>query len=223
MKIIGFSSGAVGGDTNVDRMVKAIMDKSGHESEFVKLNDLNYSACKSCVWLCARPQVCMLEDDLLPYYQKIKEADAVVLGSPIHFGTINAAMSSFISRFWGFRHVTIPIKNKPFVLVLAGAGLEDNTDNDFLRTLELYQVKVLDVIRYTSKIFPCFQCGRHRKCTIGGGHRKCTIGGVYEMYGEKAHTMSITPEFFRKWEDDPKTVIRIEAAGKKLALALSGK
>lgn len=87
MKIIGFSSGVVGRDSNVDRMVKAVMEKSGLESEFIKLTDLNYSACKSCVWMCAGPQLCTLEDDLLPYFQKVKEADAVVLGSPIHFGT----------------------------------------------------------------------------------------------------------------------------------------
>ena len=39
---------------------------------------MNYSGCKGCVHLCAKPQVCLLEDDLLPYYQKIKKADAVV-------------------------------------------------------------------------------------------------------------------------------------------------
>ena len=137
MKIIGFSSGVVGRESNVDRMVKAIMAETGCESEFVKLNDLNYSACKSCVWLCAKPQLCMLEDDLLPYSQKIKEADAVVLGSPVHVGTINAAMVGFISRLWAFRHVTIPIKNKPLVLALCGAfgGKADNAAEDFRRAL----------------------------------------------------------------------------------------
>ena len=122
MKIIGFSAGVVGRDSNVDRMVKAIMEKTGYESEFVKLTDLNYSACKGCVWLCAPPQVCQLEDDLFPYYQKVKEADAVVLGSPVHMSTINATMLSFISRLWGGRHVSITIAKKPFILALCGAG-----------------------------------------------------------------------------------------------------
>ncbi|MEE8400488.1 MAG: flavodoxin family protein, partial [Desulfobacterales bacterium] len=122
MKIIGFGAGVVGRESNVDRMVIGIMEASGHEYEFVKLNDLSYNACKSCVSLCAGPQLCQLDDDLLPYYPKVKEADAVVLGAPIHMATISAAMATFISRLWGFRHVTIPIKNKPFVLALSGAG-----------------------------------------------------------------------------------------------------
>ena len=48
MKIIGFSSGVVEHESNVDRMLKAIMVETGYETEFVKLNELNYSACKSC-------------------------------------------------------------------------------------------------------------------------------------------------------------------------------
>ena len=98
MKIIGFSAGVTGRDSNVDRMVKTIMEKTGYESEFVKLTALNYSACKGCVWLCAEPQVCRLEDDLFPYYDKLKEADAVVLGSPIRQATVSVTMLSFISR-----------------------------------------------------------------------------------------------------------------------------
>ena len=170
MKIIGFSSGVVGHESNVDRMVKAIMEKSDGDSEFVKLNDLNYSACKSCVALCAGPQVCRLEDELLPFYQKVKEADAVVLGSPIHFGSVNAAMVSFISRLWGFRHVSIPIKDKPFVLALSGLGVErsDTSRDDFRRLLRPYQVNILDVVSYYSKIPPCYSCGRHQECRIGG-------------------------------------------------------
>jgi multimeric flavodoxin WrbA len=214
MKIIGFSSGVVGRESNVDRMVKAIMEKSGYEFEFVKLNDLNYSACRSCVWLCAEPQVCVLEDDLLPYYQKVKEADAVVLGSPIHMASINAAMQSFISRLWGFRHVTIPIKNKTFVLALSGAGNEetDTSVDDFNRALMPYQVNILDVVSYYSRIVPCYSCGRHQECRIGG---------AYMIWGEKASTLPITPDLFRKWEDHPETVDKIETAAEKLRKTLS--
>jgi len=214
MKIIGFSSGVVGHDSNVDRMVKGIMLEAGHESEFVKLNDLSYSACKGCVDLCAGPQVCMLEDDLRPYCQKVRDADAVVLGGAVHFATVNAAMASFASRMWAFRHVTIPIKNKPFVLALSGGGggLDNNAAEDFRRLVMPYQVNVLDLVQYASRIPPCYSCGRHQECSIGG---------AYMMWGEKAHSLEITPELFNKWEDRPKTVAAIRAAGRKLADALA--
>ena len=214
MKVIGFSSGVVGRDSNVDRMVKAIMAETDCETEFVKLNDLDYSACKGCVELCAKPQVCMYDDDLKPYCQKVKDADAVVLGGADHFGTVNAAMVSFISRLWAFHHVTIPIKNKPFVLALSGAsgGQGDTAIDDFRKLVELYQVNLLDIVPYASYIVPCYRCGRHTECSIGG---------AYKMYGNAAHSLEIKPEFFRKWEDDPATVSAVKAAGKKLSDALS--
>lgn len=216
MKVIGFSSGVIDRESNVDRMVKTIMDRSGLEFEFVKLTDLNYSACKSCSWLCARPQVCKLEDDLLPYYQKVKEADAVVLGSPIHFGTVSAAMLAFISRLWGYRHVDIAIKDKPFVLVLSGMGVgdpkRDTSEEDFRRALRSLSVNVLDIVKFASKIPPCYRCGRHQECHIGG---------AYRIWGDKTSTLTISPELFRRWENHPETVADVEAAAEKLKTAIS--
>ena len=208
MKIIGFSAGVVGRDSNTDRMVKAIMEKSGYDSEFVKLNDFDYSACKGCVWLCAGPEVCRLEDDLLPYYQKVKEADAVVLGSPVHHSTVSASMLAFISRLWGFRHVNFAIKDKPFVLALCGIGRwQDTTEEDFHRALRSYRVRIVEVVRYSSVIPPCYRCGRHQECHIGG---------AYRIWDDKARTLVITPEIFRRWEDDTETVAKVEAAAEKL-------
>jgi multimeric flavodoxin WrbA len=68
MKVLGFNAGTAGRQGNVDRMVKALFYKTSLETEFVKLTDLTFSACKGCVSLCARPQICMLGDDLFPYY-----------------------------------------------------------------------------------------------------------------------------------------------------------
>lgn len=213
MKIIGFSAGVVGRESNVDRIVREVMDKTGYETEFVKLTDFNYSACKGCVWLCAEPEVCKLEDDLLPYYQKVKEADAVVLGSPVHFRSVSATMLAFVSRLWGFRHVNFAIRKKPFVLALAG-GAEDQprAEEDFRRAVGPFQVDVVDVVKYSSHIPPCYNCGRHQECKIGGAYRR---------WGEEVCDLTIEPEFFRKWEDHPTTVAEIGLAANKLKKAAS--
>lgn len=208
MKIIGFSAGVVGRDSNTDRMVKSIMERSGYDSEFIKLNNFNFSACKGCSWICAKPQVSLLDDDLLPFYQKVKEADAVVLGSPIHHGTIAATMTSFISRLWGFRHVDFAIKDKPFVLATCGIGRwEDTAEEDFRKELRSFRVKIVDVVRHSSVIPPCYRCGRHQECSIGG---------AYAIWGDETHSLTISPELFSRWEDDPETVNKIKVAAEKL-------
>ena len=207
MNVIGFSAGSVGREGNIDRMVKAILAKSGHEIEFVTLTDLTYSGCKGCVQLCAKPQVCMLEDDLQPYYEKIKQADAVVIGTPVYFDTMTATVWAFIERFFGYRHVDIPIAGKPFVVVVGGGLHLDNTVSQLHAVLGKFAVDVIDTVRFQSKVPPCYKCGRHRECEIGG---------MYKMLGEAAKEVKVTQEMFARWEDNCETVAAVDAAAEKL-------
>lgn len=210
MNVIGFSSGVTGRVSNVDRIVTAILDQSGADSEFVKLTDLSYSGCKGCVQLCAEPQVCLLEDDLLPYYQKVKEADAVVVGSPVYMGDVNAAVIGFIERFFGFRHVTHAIRRLPFILVVCGHAVPRGAVTPAQKLQErigYYGVQILDTVQFVSESPPCLSCGRHQECRIGG---------LYYRVGDAAHSMTITPEMFRRWEDHPQTVEQVEDAVDKL-------
>jgi NAD(P)H-dependent FMN reductase len=188
-------------------MVKAILKKSGHEVEFVKLADLNYSGCKGCVQLCAKPQVCRLEDDAQPYYQKVKEADAVVIGTPVYFDTVTSIAWAFIERFFGYRHVDIPIAGKSFVTVVGGAMMLDSAVEQLHKILGMFEVNVLDTVRFHSKVPPCFKCGRHKECEIGG---------LYMMLGEPAKELTITKEMFTRWEDDSATAAAVDAAAEKL-------
>lgn len=207
LKVIGFSAGAVGREGNVDRMVKAVLDGSGHDVEFVKLSDMSYTGCKSCVHLCARPQVCKLDDDLLPYYEKIKEADAVVIGAPVIFGGISGMTVTFIERFFGYRHVSIPIAGKPFIGVVGGAMSVDTASEQLRGALAHFEVNLLDVVTFQSRIPPCFKCGRHKECEIGG---------LYMMLGDAAKELTITPEMFAKWEDDDECMASVKKAADTL-------
>jgi len=207
MKVIGFSAGSVGREGNVDRMVKAILRKSGHEVEFVKLTDLNFSGCKGCVQLCAKPQVCKLEDDAQPYYEKIKQADAVVIGTPVYFDTITATVWAFIERFFGYRHVDIPIAGKPFVLVVGGALKLESAVDQLHKLLSPFHVNVLDTVTFMSKVPPCFKCGRHRECEIGG---------MYMMLGDAAKDVRVTKDMFTQWEDQCEVAAAVDTAAEKL-------
>lgn len=208
MKVIGFSSGVTGRESNVDRIVKAVLERSGGDGEFVKLTDLTYSGCKGCVELCAKPQLCLLKDDLASYYRKIKEADAVVIGSPIYMSDVNGAMITFIERFFGYRHVTVAVGGKPFVAVVCGHRNAAAASEKLRRRLATYRVDVLEVVEYASKVPPCLSCGRHQECSIGG---------LYGVMGNSAHSVVVTEQMFERRECDPETVQRVNDAGATLA------
>ncbi len=131
----------------------------------------------------------------------------MVIGTPVYFNTITSMASAFIERFFGYRHVDIPIADKPFVLVVGGALMLDSAVEQFHKVLAALEVNVLDTVRYLSKVPPCFKCGRHRECEIGG---------MYMMLGEAAKEVKVTKEMFTRWEDDSEVAAAVDAAAEEL-------
>lgn len=75
---------------------------NGAETEIIHLYDLNYKGCISC-FSCKKKGgksygKCAVIDDLSQILERIRSIDALILGSPIYFGTITGQMKSFIER-----------------------------------------------------------------------------------------------------------------------------
>lgn len=74
----------------------------GATTELVHLYDLDFKGCKSCFACKTRGGKsygkCILNDDLAPVLEKIAAADALVIGSPIYFGTVTGETRSFLER-----------------------------------------------------------------------------------------------------------------------------
>jgi hypothetical protein len=92
----------------------------------------------------------------------------------------STALLAFISRLWGFGHVSFAIKGKPFALAISGSGDvgTDTSVDDFRRALRPFQVNIVDVVSYYSRVPPCYSCGRHQECRIGG---------AYMIWGKNKH------------------------------------
>ena len=82
--------------------VKRAQD-AGASAEIVNLYSLNFKGCTSCFAckLKSRPHgSCAMKDDLSPVLEKIKNADAIIFGSPIYFMNLSSGMIAFIERLF---------------------------------------------------------------------------------------------------------------------------
>jgi multimeric flavodoxin WrbA len=74
----------------------------GATTELFHLYDLDFKGCKSCFACKMRGGKsygkCVLNDDLAPVLEKIAAADALVIGSPIYFGTVTGETRCFLER-----------------------------------------------------------------------------------------------------------------------------
>lgn len=74
----------------------------GAQTELIHLYDLTYKGCTSC-FACKLKDgksygKCAYQDDLTPVLEKIEQADAVILGSPIYLGNVTGEMRSLMER-----------------------------------------------------------------------------------------------------------------------------
>src|SRR5512135_1393038 len=74
----------------------------GAKTELIHLYDLDFKGCISC-FACKTIGgksygKCVVKDDLKPIFRKIEKADAIILGSPIYYGTVTGEMKSFMER-----------------------------------------------------------------------------------------------------------------------------
>jgi multimeric flavodoxin WrbA len=105
MKVIGIN-GSPRKKWNTATLLTNALDgaaSKGADTELVHLYDLDFKGCISC-FACKtidspHSGKCAVKDGLSPLLEKIeKEADAIVLGSPIYFGSMTGEMRSFMER-----------------------------------------------------------------------------------------------------------------------------
>ena len=111
MKMIGIN-GSPRKEWNTAILLRKALDgaaSQGADTEIFHLYEWNYRGCISC-FACKTKNgrsygMCAVKDDLRSILKKVADADAVVLGAPIYFGTVTGEMRSFMER-WLFPYLT---------------------------------------------------------------------------------------------------------------------
>jgi len=104
MKVIAFN-GSPRKKWNTATLLENVLEgatSQGAETELIHLYDLNFKGCRSCFSCKTKDGKnygrCVAKDDLAPFLKKIVEADTIILGSPIYYGTVTGEMRSFMER-----------------------------------------------------------------------------------------------------------------------------
>ncbi len=102
MKVVAFNGSPrkEGNTHQALKMVGESLEAQGIDFEIVHVGGKAISGCLGCGG-CARNknEKCVIEgDDVNAYIQKMKEADGIILGSPVHYAGIAGTMKSFLDR-----------------------------------------------------------------------------------------------------------------------------
>ena len=75
-------------------------EAGGGETELIHLNEMDVKTCIACDngWGQCRGGDCILEDDFEALRQRVEEADALVLATPVYFGDLSESAKAFLDR-----------------------------------------------------------------------------------------------------------------------------
>lgn len=89
------------GNTKIalDEMVK-IFDQEGIESEIVHIGNKDIRGCIACMSCKTKLGHCVFDDCVNEIAQKFEEADGLVVGTPVYYGSANATLIAFLTRLF---------------------------------------------------------------------------------------------------------------------------
>lgn len=105
-------------DTLCDQFMKGA-EEAGNRVNKIRLAELAIDYCSAC-YACKKLGHCVKQDDMEQVIVKMREADVIVLATPVYFYTMCAQMKTMIDRTLGGAQKS-DLENKEFYLIATAA------------------------------------------------------------------------------------------------------
>lgn len=121
---------------NSSTLAHKFLDTAGELGAAVRvypLNLLSFQGCQGCGACKANIGACILEDDLAPVLEAVKDADLLLLASPVYFGDLSGQLKCFFDRTYSYFNPDFTSRvpgGKKAVLVLAQANPDETQYHD---------------------------------------------------------------------------------------------
>ena len=159
------------------------LPEARHRIEIKTLNLLNIRPCQDC-GSCAATGHCIHSDDMSKIYQAIREAERIILASPIFFYSLSAQTKAMVDRcqsFWCEKYLLMknvpygPAGRKGLLLLVGGMKKEDGKQTAeavakaFFRTVSVPEHETLffggvdakgDILKHPTALKEAFEAGR---------------------------------------------------------------
>lgn len=191
MKVLAVC-GSFRDESNTNKLVKRIAEFSECDFELIYLGKLDIKPCTGCANCMMNEGRCVIDDDMQDLYEKLMDADALIVGSPTYYMDVSAAVKSLIDRSLALNYRGVGPEYAPGLPVMGhcalagkkGIALTTVAGDGHKRALETLKLWMVD------------------------SHRLDLIEALAEVVG------------MDDVDDMPEVLKRAEAAGKKLGKVL---
>lgn len=99
MKVIGIV-GSPRPRGNTEYLVNealAVLKQEGIETEMIRLSEKNVAPCEACN-ACTELMDCKIMDDFQEIFEKMEQADGIIVGSPVYYGSASPQVMALLDR-----------------------------------------------------------------------------------------------------------------------------
>ena len=130
MKVVGIAGSLRPKSNTLHYVTKAlkVLEESGLETELISLDGKEIKPCTGC-YFCAKEGRCNIEDDDFDWIlEKMRQAEGIILGSPVYLSSVVPQMMALLSRatfvaIWNQRFFTGKVGGPITVARRAGHNL----------------------------------------------------------------------------------------------------
>jgi multimeric flavodoxin WrbA len=143
-----------GNSTTLARAFLEAARERGAETQEFPLNQMNFKGCQACMTCKTKSETCCLDDDLAQVLQALREADVLVLASPVYFGDLSSQLKAFFDRTYSCINPDFSCRlpaGKKAVMILTQANPDPAQFDDIFpryeRWLKLYGCDPIRLLR----------------------------------------------------------------------------
>lgn len=162
IKLFGISGSPRKGATDyiVQEALKYAKEKYSVETEYFSATGKKLNFCIHCDYCIREKKGCIHSDDMLEIYEKLKWADALIIGTPVYQGTVSGQTKVIMDRCRA-----IAAQDKDFILNKPGAALA--VGGDRIGGQEIAMQAILNFYIINEAV------------PVGGGSFGANLGGAF--------------------------------------------
>ncbi|MCD4651322.1 MAG: flavodoxin family protein [Candidatus Cloacimonetes bacterium] len=138
MKALGIN-GSPRINGNTARLIGKVLEgcsSASAETEMFHLNSMDIAGCQACMY-CRTNDGCATKDDMGKLYAAIKEADVIVLGSPIYIFQMSGQTKIFMDRLFAlYGKGDKTYEGKKLVLAFTQGAESEDIFSDYIKHTE---------------------------------------------------------------------------------------
>ncbi|MFC1515745.1 flavodoxin family protein [Thermodesulfobacteriota bacterium] len=91
-----------GNSTTIAKRFCESAEKNNADIDYFHLNKLKFKGCQACMTCKKKLERCVIKDDLADVLEAVREADVLVMATPVYYGEVSSQLKAFIDRTFSY-------------------------------------------------------------------------------------------------------------------------